>query len=385
MQHPTHGTSEISNPKKPNRYPFFAPRIWHGWGTKEWLELLKENNFQVDRWFNFTSISFTTLGNTVGSCLQSMLYDRKAEQTPLASPPTFLLGHWRTGTTHLHNLMALDKRHWAPTCLQCFAPRHFKVTWPIATSLHLPRQRPQDDVEFGWDQPQECEYALAAMGLPSVYRNYAFPRNTSAHLESINMDGLSANQVNAWKTGYMKFIRLLNHIEKRPLVLKSPTNTGRIRILLEMFPDAKFVHIDRSPHDFIPSTIRMHELLSDLHGLQNKLQRFDAVKFTFDCFQRVYGGFERDRSLIPAANYHEIRFEDLVAKPIETIESTYAQLGIDDFESVRPLVAAAIEKKKGYVRNQHHISTKLSRRIDEVCHQYIRMFGYDGEPTRRVA
>src|SRR5262249_33511021 len=44
--------------------------------------------------------------------------------------PIFILGHWRSGTTLLHELLALDDRLLSPTTFQCFNPQRFLLTRP---------------------------------------------------------------------------------------------------------------------------------------------------------------------------------------------------------------------------------------------------------------
>ena len=42
--------------------------------------------------------------------------------------PLFILGHYRSGTTHLHNLLALDPQFAAPTFFQALNPHTFLST-----------------------------------------------------------------------------------------------------------------------------------------------------------------------------------------------------------------------------------------------------------------
>lgn len=45
----------------------------------------------------------------------------------------------------------------------------------------------------------------------------------------------------------MRFLKQITYLRPKRIVLKSPTYTGRIRVLQQMFPDARFVHIVRDP------------------------------------------------------------------------------------------------------------------------------------------
>lgn len=57
----------------------------------------------------------------------------------------------------------------------------------------------------------------------------------------------------------MYFLRKLQYTrgaDKR-LVLKSPVHTARVKLLLELFPDAQFVYIHRDPYDVFRSAVNM--------------------------------------------------------------------------------------------------------------------------------
>src|SRR5271170_6583798 len=72
--------------------------------------------------------------------LQTRLYRRILHQLDLR-PPLFLVGHWRSGTTLLHELLALDECFAVPSTYACFNPHHFLLAQhrtPAATRLARP-------------------------------------------------------------------------------------------------------------------------------------------------------------------------------------------------------------------------------------------------------
>jgi hypothetical protein len=51
-----------------------------------------------------------------------IMYSRKVREARITQAPVFVIGHPRTGTTHMHNLLNLDERFYAPNTFQvCFA------------------------------------------------------------------------------------------------------------------------------------------------------------------------------------------------------------------------------------------------------------------------
>ena len=163
-----------------------------------------------------------------------------------------MIGHWRSGTTLLHELLVLDSRHTYADTYDCFAPNHFLVSsWLIRPTLGLlmPARRPVDNMAAGWDHPQEDEFALCNMGVPSPYLTAAFPNCPSQYPEYLDLRDVPPAAVQRWKDSLRWFLTCLTVRRPKRIVLKSPAHTCRIKVLLEMFPNAKFVHI-------VPRSIR---------------------------------------------------------------------------------------------------------------------------------
>ena len=88
---------------------------------------------------------------------------------------------------------------------------------------------------------------------------------------------------------------------------------ARVKTLLEMFP-ARFVHIVRDPYTVFASTVNLWKTLYTKHGLQTP--RYEGLEeYVLQTFEQIYDKFERDRSLLGADQFCEIRYEDLVRDP----------------------------------------------------------------------
>ena len=125
-----------------------------------------------------------------------------------------------------------------------------------------------DNMEAGWDKPQEDEFALCMMGQPSPYLDVAFPNNPPIDKDAFEIANLPKHKSEGWKQDFKRFLSELTYNDSRRLVLKSPTHTARIRTLLELFPDARFIHIVRDPYVVFPSTVNLWKSLYDTHGMQ---------------------------------------------------------------------------------------------------------------------
>src|SRR2546422_5967185 len=95
----------------------------------DWQRVLRDNNWAIDTPYVLRAISLTlaTLANSLHAWLEEKLYGSKIAKVDI-KPPVFILGHWRSGTTHLHYLLARDQRFASPNTYQVSYPRTFLTT-----------------------------------------------------------------------------------------------------------------------------------------------------------------------------------------------------------------------------------------------------------------
>jgi len=369
-------------------YPAWSPRFWHGMLFGDWLRLLARNRFRIHpvRWGLACTVTGCTVLNSALRIRQQLFYGRKIPKTEIEDPPIFIIGHWRSGTTYLHELMVRDDRFGYPTTYECFAPRHFLTSsWsiPRLVGFLLPRTRPMDNMSAGFDLPQEDEFALANMGCPTPYWRLAFPNEPPCYMELLDMEGVSDEVLSRWKRDLIWFIRALTLRKKKPLILKSPPHTGRIKILSELFPGSRFVHMTRNPDTLFASTRRLWPSLEVAQGLQVPRSEY-LDEYIFDCFERMYRGFEKQRGAIDPDRICDVRYEDLVRDPIGQLEAIYEKLGLGDFESIRPKIEAHVSSKKDYKPNRHtELEPEIKAELQRRWAGYYEKYGYTEEPPCR--
>lgn len=362
----------------------WMPRIWEGCDFFAWLRLLVRNRFAVGLPYLYIAviITFVSAVHTVLRLLQDLIYGRAVHRTRLPQPPLFILGHWRTGTTLLHELLILDERHSYPTTYECLEPNHFLLTEKLFTRwLHflMPSRRPMDNMKAGWDRPQEDEFALCMMGQPSPYLTIAFPNHPPQDQQWLDLVGLPRGAVASWKRALLLFLQRVTYRNRRRLVLKSPTHTCRLPVLLELFPDAHFVHIVRDPYVVFPSTVNLWKSLYETHGLQRPT--FAGLdEHVFTTFTRMYQRLQETRGLVPPGRFHELRYEDLVADPIGEMRKLYERLGLGEFEAVLPRLKAYLEANADYKTNRYPMTPELRQEIGRRWGDVIRRYGYEEAP-----
>ena len=348
-----------------------------------WFRLLTRNRFRIGwrRVYALATVTAFSLFNSVTRLEQWLMvgWQVKAE---LAQPPLFVLGHWRTGTTLLHELLVLDPGHTCPTTYECFAPSHFLITEGTAIPLLaflLPSRRPMDNMAAGWRRPQEDEFALCNLGLPSPYLTIAFPNEPPQDPEYLTLQNVPPRALERWKRVFHRFLAEVDFRagRRKRIVLKSPPHTGRVKVLLDMFPDAKFVHIVRDPLAVFPSTAHLWRTLYAVQGLQSP-DFADLEERVFQGLIDMYHCFERDRPLIPQRNLCELRYEDLVADPAKELGRVYDELGLPGFGAVQPALEKFLADMRDYETNRYpEVSPKLRRRIEQRWRDYATRYGYD--------
>jgi hypothetical protein len=82
----------------------------------DWWSLLRRHRFGIDprHWPRALVQTALSASNSVSARFERRTYGHGIDATALQAP-LFILGHYRSGTTHLHNLMALDPQFAAPT------------------------------------------------------------------------------------------------------------------------------------------------------------------------------------------------------------------------------------------------------------------------------
>jgi omega-hydroxy-beta-dihydromenaquinone-9 sulfotransferase len=375
------GSDAKQKPIEVNPYHFWAARFWHGMLLGPWLSLVLRNRARIGIGITRSGLACTvTFAGVVNSLLrpvQNFFYRRYIDRTQIKDAPIFIIGHWRSGTTLLHELMVLDARYTFPTTYQCLVPNHFLITEWLLTRLTflLPKRRPMDNMVTGWDRPQEDEFALCNMGLPSPYLTMAFPNEPPNSLEYLTMEGLSEAELTRWKAGLEWFLKHVTFRDPKRIILKSPPHTGRVKVLLELFPDARFVHIVRDPYAVYGSTVKLWRTLYKFQSLQEP--KFEGLdEYVFSCFELMYGQFERDRGLIDPARFFEVRYEDLVRDPIEQMRALYEHLGLGEFEVALPKLKAYFKNTEDYRTGTYQIPDELREEIDRRWGPYMRRYGY---------
>ena len=110
------------------------------------------------------------------------------------------------------------------------------------------------------------------MKLNSIFYKYFAPDGTRTSTAKLSFDWkrLTDADKKKWADAYMWFYRRLSlkHGGK-PLVMKTPANAARLKLLTKLFPDARYIYLSRNPLKVFPSTVKLWRALYSVQGLHN--------------------------------------------------------------------------------------------------------------------
>jgi hypothetical protein len=326
----------------------------------------------------------STLATSFLRFAERLRHGRAIRRTEVHPSPIFIIGHWRSGTTFLHHLLCQDKQFGYLTTFQAMAPGFFLVgAGRIKRFLERETRKRYptrliDNVPLLLDAPEEDEFALANMCPYSFLHSFSFPRRAQYFFERyVLLEGISQPELEAWVNTYLELLRkvTLSSSGKR-LILKNCANTGRIRVLLRLFPEAKFIHIYRNPYRVFLSTLHLHRTVLP----RSQLQRIDPREIEENVllfYERLMKRYLEDRHLIPEGNLVEVRFEDLERAPLDELRRIYMELGLPGFETAEPAFRTYLRSVSGYRKNTYRLTPEIVAKVNERWGFALEHWGYD--------
>ena len=346
------------------------------------LRLLAQNKFRVGiiGWPRLLYSIVLSLVLAPLSFYEKVTCDKNIKNTKIEKPPIFIIGHWRSGTTYLHNLMSKNLDFAYPTTFQTITPGLFlkfeKLIKPIVASS-LPPTRPQDSIVLGADLPQEEEYGIGNISPFSFYHGWCFPRNRDFYYKFVHLDSIGKNRINDWKKTYLYYLKKVTlFYNGKQLVLKNPSNTSRVKLLLELFPDAKFIHIYRDPYYTYLSMKRNIEKEMTLYCLQKPADQEDFEMAMIEMYNKMFEKYFEEKKLIPDGNLVEVRYEDLIKKPYEVVKNIFQELNLSGFEKYEKELNSYIETQLNINTYKYKIDEKQKNKIYKHFKKTIDLWNY---------
>jgi hypothetical protein len=208
-------------------------------------------------------------------------------------------------------------------------------------------------------------------------QTFFFPRNRM-YFDKYNVfKGISVREKRLWQRDFIYLLRNISlYNNKKPLVLKNPHNTGRVKEILELFPHAKFVFLHRDPYTVYLSTLHMYDKVVRTQFFHD-VSDAEIEDLVMYCSRETLRKYLDDRHLIPKGNLIEIAYTDLAEKPFETVQKIYDELSLPEFKQVEPAIKKHLEEVKNYKKNEFkELSLEQKARVRKELDFYFRAFDY---------
>ena len=263
------------------------------------------------RWGVSALISLSGLLVEPLAWMQSLLFAQRLQRVQLPDDPIVVIGHWRGGTTYLHQLRACDPTVATARNTLTVAPQVALLLKPwIAPLLKawMTRVRPIDAVPWGPDDPQEDELGLARLTFDTNMGGMAFPRD---YLANFRRHVLVTTR--AYERQWLTFCRLT---------------------WLQPVPD--------------PCT---------------------QVEETVTARAELLAAFESCRALIPAEQLLELDHDDLIRQPLQAVEGLYTHFGLTSWPDARGPIEARIDQAGTYVADPVRLPLQAERHLQSLMEE----------------
>ncbi len=338
-----------------------------------------------DRWGQAAGIWASALARAPISALEWLALRGRLPAVAEMEPPVFILGHWRSGTTHLTNVMVHGGFGYVPPIATGLPWDIFGIARALRPLLErqLPETRFIDNIPVRPDSPQEDEIAVANMSPLSFYHGIYFPKQFDRLVDrGLFFEGCDGAEIAAWEARFTYLMRKLAKDQGRRLLIKNPVYTGRPAQLARLFPGAKFIHIHRNPFDVFLSMRNFYDRLIAEFALQNRPEGLDIDATILRVYGRMMAAFDRETQGWGAPDFIEIGYDELDRAPVETLARIYKTLGLEGFAQAEPRFRAYLASVARYQKNAFRGDRAAVEKVAVACAPWIGRWGYAApEPT----
>lgn len=360
-----------------------------GGGFINWIRLLRENNRPKSKYIlRVLYVTVMTILFLPCRVLQNLIYRQKINAAKIEKDPVFMLGHFRSGGTHLMNLMTRDDQWGFISTTQAILPGMFLMGRTIRNifNLFLHEKRPMDNVMVTPESPEEPEHAICNSIPYGFYHGLCFPDRMMDYFRNSVLfeNGPSGKIHRCWEKTYLKILKACTFSNAgKQLLIKNPPDTARIPHILKIFPDAMFIFLYRNPYVMFPSIKKFYRVYIDDWQLRDICDE-DLEDNILQIYRQIMDRYQQDKQLIPGEHLLEVRFEDLEDHPLEELKRIYGHLGLEGFEDSVDNFKDYIDTQRDYQKNRYSLTKQQIERISQEWSEDINRWGYTPEEAVRV-
>lgn len=299
--------------------------------------------------------------------LEILVYHKKIRNLKLIQDPIFIIGHWRSGTSHLQNLLCKDQNHTSTTIFNfIFSDAYYLTELWLKKPLNIICKLFKVKYAFqrlpmNFDIQGELDPALCANCSDHSYTwGHLFPKNYEYWLDKYIVIQNKQCALD-WINDYDFLIRKLSFRNKnKRIIVKSPGDTGRFELLLKKYPNAKFIYIHRNPIDVFHSTKNLWSIIQKQNSFQ-KISEATIEEYIIQTYKKVLLKYIETRTIIPQSQLAEITFNEIQNNPIKVIREIYEKFNLGSLPQKE--LDSFVQSNKCYKVNQYSKASKIEERL----------------------
>jgi hypothetical protein len=308
---------------------------------------------------------------------ESKVFREKISSWPVPDEPVIIIGHWRTGSTFLHLLMSQDEHFVSPTLFQAAFPECFLAADRFYRPVmgRMVNRRPMDNVQLGFDDAQEDEFALFKLTQESPLKDIVFPEQPGYFINHYEDFIPPPDKYSFWKEKIITFSKKIAQDSGRKLLLKNPAHSLRIPFLLETFPRARFIHIHRHPYEVVVSSLNLWKVLINDNLLKGKAE-YPGLEDVATGLTKFYEVIGHDFKQVPEGRKSEVSYKDLVGDPIGQLRKIYEDLGLDFTAQFEEGISSFLERTRDFKKNSYTFEEKDKEDVYRLMEGIFKQYNY---------
>jgi len=108
------------------------------------------------------------------------------------------------------------------------------------------------------------------------------------------------------------------------------------------------------------------------------------MEYSLALFAIIETAYLRDKPLLASNNLVEIRFEDLIADPVRTLDSIILAFGMQDLQIDKAALQSTTSKISPGFPDQYHLTIEEKQRIYLSTKEYCWRYGYAQDHPART-
>lgn len=348
-----------------------------------WVRLLRENPVSKEHRAQACFMTLVSAILAIPAFIEWLIFRGPIKRTKLKKDPVYIVGHWRTGTTYLQNLMTRDPQFAWFDPLKTITFNNCILLKPILKKIiakFIKGTRAMDNLEYEMNLPMEEVFAQATISTQAIAHMLVFPDGGrgAKFINTAFTDEQPEKEQREWLRAYDYVLKKATYIEHgKQLLLKSPENTCRIGLLKKRYKGAKFINMYRNPYRVIMSTINMFNKEMSLFCLNDKPTEGFIEDTVIDLFERVYRKAFKELYSLPESEYIDICYEDFCDDPEGNLKKIYKHLGLKGYKKALPYFKKYIKEQENYQKNEFVLRDDLREKINGRMGFYFERYGYE--------